>query len=75
MQGIIEFFQAISEPVVNALSWLTDFLADLAYVVALVTNFVIKIPSYFSWLPASCLAVIVIAFSVVVVYKIVGREG
>ena len=68
LNTIVEFFSTVFDFVV-------DFVQDTLYVVKLTGEFVLKIPDYFSWLPAPVLALIVTAFSVVVIYKILGREG
>lgn len=75
MGGIIEFFQNIADGVVAAVQYLGDLLSDIAYMITLVGSFVAKIPNYFSWLPSTVVALIVMAFTIVVVYKILGREG
>lgn len=75
MGGIIEFFQAIADGVVAAVQYLGDLLSDIAYMITLVTTFIAKIPAYFSWLPSAVSALIISAFSIVIIYKILGREG
>ena len=51
------------------------FFEDIAYVVKLCGTFVAKIPTFFSWLPSEALALIVTIFGIVVIYKVLGREG
>ena len=75
MGGIIEFFQNIADGVVAAVEYLGSLLSDIAYMVTLVGVFVAKIPVYFSWLSPTVVSLIVMAFGVVVIYKILGREG
>lgn len=75
MKGILDFFEAIKNGVVAAIEFLADFIEDVVYMVTLVGKFVAKIPEYFGWLPSSLLALVVMGFGVVVVYKILGREG
>lgn len=75
MQAIIDFFKAISDGVSAALGFLLSFIEDTVYVIQLTGEFVAQIPSYLGWLPSSVLAVVVSIFAVVVIYKILGREG
>ena len=64
---------------VNVITSLIDFVVgmveDLVYMVKMLTTFIVKLPQMFSWLPSSVVAIIVTIFGVVVVYKIMGREG
>lgn len=48
---------------------------DIVYMIQLTAEFVAGIPDYFSWLPAEAVALIVSIFSIVVIYKVLGREG
>lgn len=52
-----------------------SFVQDIVYLIGLTADFVAKIPSLFSWLPSEALSLIIIAFGIVVVYKVLGREG
>lgn len=72
---IKEFLNSIANIFLSLWDFVIDFFEDIAYVVKLVTSFVVGIPTYFSWLPAELLALIVAIFGVVVIYKVLGREG
>lgn len=68
LNGIWTFFSSVYDFVVG-------FFEDVVYVIRLTAHFVAQIPSYFDWLPPECLALIVGIFAVVVIYKVLGREG
>lgn len=70
-----EYIVGIGELFVSIYEFVLDFFADVVYVIKLTANFVARIPSYFSWLPAPVLALVVSIFAVVVIYKVLGREG
>lgn len=70
-----EYIVGIGELFVSIYEFVLDFFADVVYVIKLTANFVASIPSYFSWLPAPVLALVVSIFAVVVIYKVLGREG
>lgn len=74
MGEIIDFFRSIGEFFSSVVDFIVSFFSDLAYVVQLLGEFVVKIPSFFSWLPSSLVAVIVTIFGVVVIYKVLGRD-
>lgn len=75
MDVIIEFIQGIGEAIVTAFDFVVSFFSDIIYVIELTGKFLAMIPVYFSWLPPELLAMLVIIFGVVVIYKILGREG
>lgn len=75
MGAIVDFFIAISEPVLVLIDWVTGFIADIAYMIAMLHAFMSYIPSFFAWLPASISVFIITAFTIVIVYKVIGREG
>lgn len=75
LETIKEFFLGIGNVITSLVGFVIGFIEDVVYVVKLTASFVAKIPKLFSWLPAPALAIIVIIFSVVVIYKVLGREG
>lgn len=75
LETIKDFFLGIAEVVTGLIDFVIGFIEDIIYVVTLCGAFVLKIPTLFSWLPAPAIAIIVIIFGIVVVYKITGREG
>ena len=68
LAGIFEFFSSLYDFVIG-------IFQDIVYVIRLTAHFVAQIPDYFSWLPAEALALVVGIFAVVVIYKVLGREG
>lgn len=75
MKDILEFLKGIGNAITSLIDFLISFVQDLVYIVQLTGEFVVNIPSYFSWLPSAAVTLIVTIFSVVVIYKIMGREG
>lgn len=75
LETIKNFFLSFSNIVSSLVDFVVGFIEDIVYVVKLCASFVAKIPLLFSWLPAPALAIIIIIFSVVVIYKVMGREG
>lgn len=69
------FLEAIGDAILFGVQYLVDFMSDIAYVIRLTGEFVADIPQYFSWLPSQIVAIIVSLFGIVVIYKIIGREG
>lgn len=75
MDGIIGFLRGIGSAIVAAFDFIIGFFQDLIYIIQLTGKFLLQIPAYFSWLPAELLSMLVVLFGIVVIYKIMGREG
>lgn len=75
MKALVEFFKGIAEGVTAAIDFLAGLIADLVYMVQLLGQFILQIPSYLSWLPSAVVSIFLTIFSIVVIYKIIGREG
>lgn len=75
LSTIKDFFLGLVDVISSLIDFVISLVEDIVYVVKLCGSFVVKIPDYFSWLPASVLALIITIFSIVVIYKILGREG
>lgn len=74
LETIKDFIMTLFQPILSLFDLIISFVQDIVYVVKLVGAFVVNIPSYFDWLPAGVVALIVSIFAVVVIYKIMGRE-
>lgn len=75
MVEIITFFKGIGSAISSWYSFLLQFYKDLVFVVKLTAKFLSELPQYFSWLPGELLALVISVLGIVVVYKIMGREG
>lgn len=75
LETLKEFFLSLGNIITSLVDFVVGLIEDIIYVVVLCGSFVAKIPTLFSWLPAEAVSLIVIIFSVVVIYKILGREG
>lgn len=75
MGALTDFLLGIGEGLLAVVTFVIDFFKDIAYLVKLTGEFVLQIPNYLSWLPAEVLALLVTVFTIVVLYKVLGREG
>lgn len=73
MNALFSWLGGLGSAVSGAFEFLLDLVLDLVYVVQLIGRFVRLIPVYFSWLPPQLLAIVVVAISVAVIFKIIGR--
>lgn len=75
MEDIIDMLEGFVDAVLSVFDFVASIIEDTLYVIKLTGDFLLHIPSYFAWLPPSYLAIIVAIFGIVVVYKVLGREG
>lgn len=75
MQTIVDFLSSIGNVIVTAYEFLVDTINGIVYVVRILAYFVSNIPVYFAWLPGEFVTIVVMIFSIAVIYKILGREG
>lgn len=75
MDGIISFLKGIGEAITTAFDFLIGLFEDLIYIIQLLGKVIVSIPGYFSWLPAELVGLLIALFAIVVIYKVMGREG
>lgn len=75
MDALLQFFKGIGNAITSVIDFVIGFFQDLVYLIQLTGRFLAQIPNYFSWLPAGAITLLIVLFSIVVVYKILGREG
>lgn len=74
MQSIIDFLSGIGSAILAGIDFVVSFFEDLVYIIQLTGKFLAQLPSFFSWLPAPVVSVLLTTFAIVVVYKIAGRD-
>lgn len=74
MQGIFDVLKSIGEFIANIVSFIVRLLGDLVYIVDLMGKTIAKVPSYLGFFPSPIIALFLVALSIIVVYKIVGRD-
>lgn len=75
MGAIIDFFTGLIDTVVALVDFVIQNVQDLVYLVSLLGSLLPQIPIFLSWLPSVFVSIIVFAFTIVLILKIVGREG
>lgn len=75
MDAVISFFKGIGDAIVAVFDFVISFFQDLIYIIQLLGKFLAQLPGYFAWLPSDILALLLTLFAIVVIYKILGREG
>lgn len=75
MGQIISFFKSLIDFLVGVVEFVMKLLKDLVYVVKLLGTSVLHLPDYLAFLPATVISVVISIFAIVVIYKVLGREG
>ena len=72
---MFDLLQNILDLLVSFFSAIGDLLFDLFDVIRKVNIAVRYLPNLFSWLPDAVTPILIATFGVVIVYKVLGREG
>ena len=75
MATLIEFFKGLGDAIVSVFDFVISFFQDIAYLIKLTGDFVLRIPQYLGFIPAEVMALITLILTIVVLYKVLGREG
>lgn len=75
LESIGNFIQGIGEAIKAAIDFLIGFIEDIFSVVEMCGKAVASIPDMIGWMPTTVIGLLIGAFSIVVIYKILGREG
>lgn len=68
--AMINFFNLVG----SLIDFVIGIVKDLIYVIGLMGKMISRIPNYIGWLPSSAIALVTLTFTIVVIYKILGRE-
>lgn len=74
MRTIIEFLKNIGSAIGTLFSLLGTLLQDIVWLVKTTASFLASVPSMLSWLPAPVIALLVAGLTLVVLYKVLGRD-
>lgn len=75
MSKIVSILQSIGNFFASVVDFVVQLLTDLVNVIILIGETVVKLPEYFNaFLPSEVVALLVAAFTVIVIYKVLGRD-
>ena len=75
LDSIMEFFSTLFEPILTLLDVVLSFFSDIMYMLGLLVGFSYNLDSILAFLPSPFVSSLVLVFGIVVIYKILGREG
>lgn len=71
---IKDFLQNIGDLLLTAWDLVIGLFEDIAYLTKLLKVFVVKIPSYFDWLPIEFVTLLGVGLGVIIVLRVIGRS-
>lgn len=73
MDALFQVFQAIGDAIAFVINFVVSLFLDLVWLIQMLGQIVAAIPSYFAWLPAELLAILVVIIGAALVLRIMGR--
>lgn len=74
MAGLVNIITGIFDVIKSIVDFVISFFEDIVFVVKSLGQFLAKAGTMFSFLPPAVLAIFIVGLSVVVIYKVVGRD-
>lgn len=75
VKSIVSMLRNMFDVFNSVVDFVVSFFQDLVSIIKLVGQSVLKIPDYLSAIfPSEFIAIVVLAFSIVVIYKVLGRD-
>lgn len=74
MQAIVNIFTSIFDVIKSVVDFIISFFSDIVFIVKTLGQFVIKAPLLFGFLPPAVLGIFLVGITVIIIYKVVGRD-
>lgn len=75
---MIQFISETLSNIANFFKTLWDFIItffkEIVYIIQLLGGVLLNAPSYFVWLPAVVTTLIITGLTIIVIYKVIGRD-
>lgn len=75
MEDILDMLEGFIDMIMSLVDWVWFLINEVVYLVELLNSILANIGTYLGWMPLTMSSVIVLILGVVVIYKIMGREG
>lgn len=75
MQAIVDFLSGIGNAIVSIFDFVIALFRDFITFLKLLTLVPSYLESFLSWIPSEFTVLLLLLFSVVILYKILGRDG
>lgn len=74
MSAIFDFIATIGDALIAYIEFAVKNLMDLIWFVGFLAEMLPAMPAFFTWLPHGFVTILAVAFSVVVILRILGRS-
>lgn len=75
MEDLLDMIEGFFDMVGSVVEFVIDWIQDILYIAELLGTLISNLPSIFGWMPVPVYSMIASIFGVIVIYKILGREG
>ncbi len=75
MGAILDFLIGLGGIILAGINFLFGLIKDLLYIVTLLGSLIIRVSDMIGWLPSACITLVGTTFGIVLIYKLLGREG
>lgn len=75
LKELIDIVKSFFTTIGKLIDFIFGMIEDLIYVIKLLGEVTVELPNFFSWLPPEILAIILSIVAIIVIYKVIGREG
>lgn len=75
MLGLLDFLSGIADGIVAVFDFIISFFKDFMQFLQLLATMPAKLALWLSWIPGEIFALLAVLFGIVILYKILGREG
>lgn len=75
MGALIRMIKGFFSTIGSLIDFIVSFFQDLVYIIKLFADLVIQLPSMIGWLPTTVISLLVTAFGILVILRVLGRDG
>lgn len=75
MSAIIDFFATLGDAIIALIEFVVKMVSDLVWFVGFLAEMLPAMPAFFAWLPSGFVAILIAAFSIVIILRVLGRSS
>lgn len=71
----VNLLQNVLDVLLALVQFIVKLVGDLVMVITLLGQSILRLPLVLGFLPSVCVSIVMATFSIVIIYKVIGREG
>lgn len=75
LSSVGQFFTTLGRSIVSLIDFVMSMISDLLYLVEMLVELLPALPAFFTWLPSAAVTTVILAFSILVTLRILGRSS